>query len=150
MPHRWNRAIPTIRILQVEDSALDAELVLGELEADGLEYEACLVDDEPRYVDALESFKPDIVLSDLSLPGFSGQRALELLRAQDDDTPFIFVSATLGEEAAIEAVRNGATDYILKQNPARLASSVRRALSEAEAQRAARRAESELIRAQRF
>jgi len=150
MPHRSNRAIPTIRILQVEDSELDAELVLGELEADGLAYEARLVDDESSFVETLESFQPDIVLSDLSLPGFSGQRALELLRARDDDTPFIFVSATLGEEAAIEAVRNGATDYILKQNPARLASSVRRALSEAEAQRAARRAESELIRAQRF
>jgi signal transduction histidine kinase len=66
------------------------------------------------------------------------------------DTPFIFVSATLGEEAAIEALRNGATDYILKQNPARLASAVRRALDSAAAQRAARRAEAELIRAQRF
>lgn len=150
MPNSLNRAMPTIRILQVEDSTLDAELVLGELDADGLDYEARLVDDERLYVEALETFRPDIVLSDLSMPGFSGQRALELLRARDDDTPFIFVSAKLGEEAAIEALRNGATDYILKQNPARLASAVRRALSEAEAQRAARRAESELIRAQRF
>ncbi|HEU4669972.1 MAG TPA: response regulator [Dyella sp.] len=150
MPHRLNRSIPTIRILQVEDSELDAELVLGELEADGLAYEARLVDDEASYIEALESFRPDIVLSDLSLPGFSGQRALELLRARDDGKPFIFVSATLGEEAAIEALRIGATDYILKQNPARLASAVRRALSEAEAERAARRAETELIRAQRF
>ncbi|OZB61361.1 MAG: histidine kinase [Lysobacterales bacterium 14-68-21] len=142
--------MPTIRILQVEDSELDAELMLGELEADGLAYEVRLADDEASYVEALASFRPDIVLSDLSLPGFSGQRALELLRARDDGIPFIFVSATLGEEAAIEALRNGATDYILKQNPARLASAVRRALSEAEAARAARRAESELIRAQRF
>jgi signal transduction histidine kinase len=90
------------------------------------------------------------VLSDLSLPGFSGQHALELLRRHDEDLPFIFVSATLGEEAAIEALRNGATDDILKQNPARLASAVRRALAEAEARRASRRAEAELIRAQRF
>ncbi|WP_404630250.1 hybrid sensor histidine kinase/response regulator [Dyella ginsengisoli] len=150
MPNSLNRAMATIRILQVEDSALDAELVLGELDADGFDYEVLLVDDEQPYVEALETFQPDIVLSDLSMPGFSGQRALELLRARDDDTPFIFISATLGEEAAIEALRNGATDYILKQNPARLASAVRRALSEAEAQRAARRAESELIRAQRF
>ena len=150
MPNSLNRAIPTIRILQVEDSELDAELVLGELDADGIGYEVRLVDDEQPYLEALEDFRPDIVLSDLSLPGFSGQRALELLRARDTDTPFIFVSATLGEEAAIEALRNGATDYILKQNPARLASAVRRALSEAESQRAARRAESELIRAQRF
>ena len=150
MPNSLNRAMPTIRILQVEDSELDAELVLGELDADGLDYEVRLVDDERPYVEALETFRPDIVLSDLSMPGFSGQHALELLRQRDEDLPFIFVSATLGEEAAIEALRNGATDYILKQNPARLASAVRRALTEAQARRASRRAEAELVRAQRF
>ncbi|WEN14852.1 response regulator [Rhodanobacter sp. AS-Z3] len=142
--------MPTIRILQVEDSQLDAELVLSELDADNIDYQVQLVDDEARYLSALEDFSPDIVLSDLSMPGFSGQRALELLRERDDDLPFIFVSATLGEDAAIEALRNGATDYILKQNPARLASAVRRALDEAAAHRASRRAEAELIRAQRF
>jgi len=150
MPNRQLRAMPTIRVLQVEDSELDAELVLAELDADNIGYEVRLVDDEARFVAALGEFKPHIVLSDLSMPGFSGQHALELLRKRDEDLPFIFVSATLGEEAAIEALRNGATDYILKQNPARLASAVRRALSEAEARKASRRAESELIRAQRF
>ena len=139
MPNRSSRAIPTIRVLQVEDSELDAELVLAELDADDIPYEVCLVDDEARYVAALEQFDPHIVLSDLSMPGFSGQHALELLRQRDDDLPFIFVSATLGEEAAIEALRNGATDYILKQNPARLASAVRRALSEAAARKARQR-----------
>ncbi|HTM28473.1 MAG TPA: response regulator, partial [Rhodanobacter sp.] len=142
--------MPTIRVLQVEDSQLDAELVLTELDADGIDYEVCLVDDEARFLAALDEFHPHIVLSDLSMPGFSGQHALDLLRQRDEDLPFIFVSATLGEEAAIEALRNGATDYILKQNPARLASAVRRALSEAEARRASRRSEAELIRAQRF
>ena len=142
--------MPTIRVLQVEDSALDAELVLLQLDEDGIAYEVQLVDDAPRFVAALEEFKPNIVLSDLSMPGFSGQHALELLRQRDEDIPFIFVSATLGEDAAIEALRNGATDYILKQNPARLASAVRRALAEADARRASRRAEVELIRAQRF
>lgn len=150
MPNRQPRTMPTVRILQVEDSQLDAELVLAELDDDGISYEVRLVDDEGRFSAALHDFKPHIVLSDLSLPGFSGQHALELLRRYDEDLPFIFVSATLGEEAAIEALRNGATDYILKQNPARLASAVRRALAEAEARRASRRAESELIRAQRF
>jgi len=150
MPNGQTRAMPTIRVLQVEDSRLDAELVLTELEADHIAYEVRLVDDEPGFLAALDDFKPDIVLSDLSVPGFSGQHALDLLRQRDEDLPFIFVSATLGEEAAIEALRNGATDYILKQNPARLASAVRRALSEAEARRASRRAEAELVRAQRF
>jgi signal transduction histidine kinase len=150
MPNRQIKSMPTIRVLQVEDSELDAELVLAELEADGIRHEARLVDDEAAYLVALDEFAPHIVLSDLSVPGFSGQRALELLRERDEDLPFIFVSATLGEEAAIEALRNGATDYILKQNPVRLASAVRRALVEAEARKANRRAETDLIRAQRF
>ncbi|WP_440269622.1 response regulator [Dyella sp.] len=111
--------MPRIRVLQVEDSPLDAELVLTELQADGIDYEVRLVDDEPAFVETLRAFKPDIVLSDLSMPGFSGQRALELLRGHSADIPFIYVSATLGEEAAIAALREGATDYILKQNPAR-------------------------------
>jgi len=144
------RLLPRIRILQVEDSPLDAELVLTELQADGIDYDVRLVDDEPAFVEILREFKPHIVLSDLSMPGFSGQRALQLLRDQSVDIPFIYVSATLGEEAAIEALREGATDYILKQNPARLASAVRRALREAEEQRARARAEAELIRVQRF
>ncbi|GGA49738.1 response regulator [Dyella nitratireducens] len=144
------RSLPRIRVLQVEDSTLDAELVLTELQADGIEYDVRLVDDEPAYVRTLRDFKPNIVLSDLSMPGFSGQRALELLRDHSEDIPFIYVSATLGEEAAIAALREGATDYILKQNPARLASAVRRALREAEEQRARARAEAELIRIQRF
>lgn len=139
-----------VRILQVEDSPLDAELVLSELEQDGIEFEVRLVDDEQAYVAALEAFHPDIVLSDLSMPVFSGERALQILRERTSETPFIFISATLGEEAAIEALRNGATDYILKQNTARLASAVRRALREAEELRARARAEQELIRAQRF
>jgi signal transduction histidine kinase len=150
MPNPNTRTLPTIRILQVEDDPLDAELIQAELDADGIGYQVRLVDDETGYARCLEEFKPDIVLSDLSLPGFSGQRALELLRQHDEDLPFIYVSATLGEEAAVEALRNGATDYILKQNPTRLASAVRRALAEAEAVRAKRRAEAELIRAQRF
>ncbi|OOG45478.1 response regulator [Rhodanobacter sp. C01] len=142
--------MPIIRVLQVEDSELDAELVLAELDADNIGYEVRLVDDEAHFVAALDEFKPHIVLSDLSMPGFSGEHALELLRQRDEELPFIFVSATLGEESAIEALRKGATDYILKQNPARLASAVRRALDEAEARKANRRAEAELIRAQRF
>jgi len=150
MSNRTTRAMPTIRILQVEDDPIDAELIQAELDADGIAYEVRLIDDEASYTACLREFEPDIVLSDLSLPGFSGQRALELLRRHDEDLPFIYVSATLGEEAAVEALRNGATDYILKQNPTRLASAVRRALAEAEAVRAKRRAEAELIRAQRF
>ena len=139
-----------IRVLLVEDNHEDAELELAELADDALVFESRVVDDEAAYLTALEDFSPDIVLSDLTLPGFSGWRALELLRQRDTELPFIYVSATLGEEAAIAALRNGATDYILKQNPARLASAVRRALAEAAEHRASQRAQAELIRAQRF
>ena len=139
-----------VRVLQVEDSPLDAELVLAELDRDGLAYSVRLVDDEPHFLAALDEFAPHIVLSDLSMPGFSGKQALALLRARDKDLPFIFISATLGEEAAIAALREGATDYILKQNPARLASAVRRALHEVTIRSEARRAEAELVRTQRF
>lgn len=141
---------PVVRVLVVEDNRNDAELALAELEDDGLRHEARVVDDEEAYLRALDEFQPDVVLSDLSLPGFSGQCALALLRQRDADLPFIYVSATIGEEAAIDALRNGATDYILKQNPARLASAVRRALAEAAERRASKRAEAELMRSQRF
>ncbi len=139
-----------IRILQVEDNALDAELVLSELDRDGLKYEVHVVDDAQHYLAELDSFVPQIVLSDLSMPGFSGNSALALLRERDEELPFIFVSATLGEDAAITALREGATDYILKQNPARLASAVRRALREAETKRERKHTEAELVRTQRF
>ncbi len=150
MSDMQSQAHGKVRILQVEDNPLDAELVLAELDLDGLEYDVRLVDGEPAFVAALDEFQPDIVLSDLSMPGFSGERALEILRERSRDIPFIFISATLGEDSAIDALRNGATDYILKQNPVRLASAVRRALREADEQRARARAEMELIRAQRF
>jgi CheY-like chemotaxis protein len=94
---RQQWALPRIRVLQIEDSQLDAELVLSELDADHIEYDVTLVDAEREYLSALEEFQPDIVLSDLSMPGFSGQRALDILRERDQDLPFIFVSATLGE-----------------------------------------------------
>lgn len=141
---------PPMRILLVEDEPADAELVIDELRDDGIACDYLCVDTEPAYLEALASFRPDIVLSDLNLPTFDGQRALDLLRASDRLLPFIFVSGTIGEEVAVEALRRGATDYILKHNTMRLAAAVRRALHEAGEQRARKHAEEELIRAQRF
>jgi signal transduction histidine kinase len=140
----------TARILLVEDDPLDAELVLDRLREDGLDLDARVVQDQPAYCQALREFQADIVLSDLSLPGFSGERALELLRERDQLTPFVYVSGTIGETAAIQALRGGATDYILKSSMARLASAVRRAIAEAAERRARDSAERELVRAQRF
>ncbi len=139
-----------VRVLLVEDEPADAELVVDELRDDGIECLDLRVDTEDDYLEALASFRPDIVLSDLKLPAFDGHRALELLRTRDVLLPFIFISGTIGEEVAVEALRKGATDYILKHNTVRLASAVRRALREADEQRAREHAEEELIRAQRF
>jgi signal transduction histidine kinase len=139
-----------VRILLVEDEPADAELIIDDLREDGIACTELRVDTESDYLQALDSFRPDIVLSDLSLPAFDGYEALRLLRRRDKVLPFVFISGTIGEEVAVNALRNGATDYILKQNPARLASAVRRALHEAIEQDARRHAEKELLRAQRF
>ncbi len=139
-----------IRVLMVEDDPLDAELVLDRLREDGLSLAPRIVADEAGFKHALRDHRPDIVLSDLSLPGFSGERALKLLRERDRRLPFVFVSGTIGEEAAVKALRGGATDYILKNNMARLPTAVRRALTEAADRRARDAAEDGLVRSQRF
>lgn len=141
---------PALRILVVEDEAFDAELLFDKLRDDGIVFTQRLVDDEAAYRTALDQFEPDIILSDLSLPGFSGYRALQILRERVQETPFIFVSGTIGEEAAIEALRSGATDYVLKGGLSRLPRVVRRAVREAAEFAARARAETELLRAQRF
>lgn len=139
-----------LRVLLVEDEPLDAELILDELRNDGLVVESLRVDDEAGFRDALARFGADVVIADLSMPGFSGYRALEILRESDALLPFIFVSGTIGEDAAIKALKSGATDYLLKERLARLASAVRRAVEQARESAARTHAEKELTRAQRF
>ncbi len=139
-----------LRLLLVEDSALDAELVLGELEGAGLDFEATRVDTEPAFVAALASLRPEVIVSDLAMPQFSGYRALEIAREQAPGVPFLFVSGTMGEDAAVRALQSGATDYVLKGNLARFASAIRRALAEAADRRAREAAEAELMRVQRY
>ncbi|HKB73426.1 MAG TPA: response regulator, partial [Burkholderiales bacterium] len=109
-----------LRILLVEDVADDAELALLELGRAGLHADQRVVDNEKSFVDALREFKPDVILSDFSMPGFDGMAALARARDICPDTPFIFVSGTIGEESAIDAVKSGATDYVLKNNLVRL------------------------------
>lgn len=141
---------PKIRVLIVEDDPLDADLVVEELRGSGLQFESQCVDDEVGFRCALDQFLPDIVVSDLSMPGFSGERALDHLIATRPGTPFIYFSGTIGEEAAIAAMNRGASDYVLKNNPVRLAPSVNRALRDAADRRARDIAEAGLMRAQRF
>jgi signal transduction histidine kinase len=140
----------TIRVLHVEDDATDSELVDAQLAEGGLPVELLRADDEAAVLAAMRGFKPDIVLSDLSMPGFSGYRALEIVREHSRYVPFIFVSGTMGEETAVRALRQGATDYIIKNNPARLVPAVERALREARDQLVRDRTEAELLRSQRM
>ena len=139
-----------LRVLLVEDETNDAELILDALRSDGPEIDSRLVETEEDFRAAIEQFEPDIVISDLSMPMFSGHRALQILRERSALIPFVFVSGTMGEEAAVKALQAGATDYLLKESLARLPSAVTRAVNEARAKLARERSEKELIRAQRF
>lgn len=121
-------AVP-LSVVLVEDNPLDAELVLRALGADGMEFTCIRVQTEAEFLDALRA-GPDIVLSDYDLPQFSGLLALELLRRRHPETPFILISGTIGEDTAVEAMRKGATDYLLKDRLARLGTAVRNALAE--------------------
>jgi len=119
-------------MLFVEDVETDAELVVRRLRQDGVQCTYTRVETEQAFVAALRERKCDIILSDFSLPQFDGMSALALASGELPDIPFIFVSGTIGEERAIEALRCGAVDYVLKSNLKRLAPAVTRALREAE------------------
>jgi PAS domain S-box-containing protein len=133
-----------IKVLFVEDLAEDAELLLREMRLHGLDATGRRVDTAAEYEAALVSFAPDLILSDYTLPGFAGTEALQIARSLRPDTPFIFVSGTIGEERAIQALKQGAVDYVLKENRARLVPAVERALRDAEEREARRRAQREL------
>jgi diguanylate cyclase (GGDEF)-like protein len=120
-----------LQLVVVEDNVIDAELVARHLAKAGLDVVMHRVQTESELVSALHEKRPDLILSDFSLPQFSGLRALDVARANAPETPFIYVSGTIGEERAIDALRRGATDYVLKTNLSRLSSAVERALREA-------------------
>src|SRR3954468_23978621 len=122
-------------ILHVEDDFSDRELIRETLSAEGITLELVQVDTREDFLLALGEKPVAIVLSDFALPRFDGFSALELVQKHKPSLPFIFVSGTLGEEAAIESLRRGATDYVLKQRLSRLGPAVRRALDDVETRR---------------
>ncbi len=126
---------PLIRVLLTEDVSADAELEVREMKRAGLRVTHKIADTERTFTDALREFDPDIILSDFSMPHFDGMSALALARELRPQTPFIFVSGTIGEEYAIRALKNGATDYVLKTNLVRLPAAVERALADAQQRR---------------
>jgi PAS domain S-box-containing protein len=119
-----------LHLLLVEDNALDAELTISQLERADYKVDAQIVYTERDFIAALESAEFDIILADFVLPVFSGVEALTIANQRAPNTAFIFVSGVLGEEHAVDMLKRGATDYVLKQRLQRLPAVVRRALTE--------------------
>lgn len=134
-----------LKVLIVEDNPDDAELLLFRLEGEGFILDWVRVDTRQAYLDNLEApVLPDIILSDWSVPGFGGLKALDLRNELDLDIPFIIVSGKIGEEAAVDILRRGAYDYVSKDNLSRVGQSVRNALLDARRKEETRRVEAAL------
>src|ERR1044071_8675654 len=133
-----------IHILMLEDDAADAELTHFALRKGGLRFSVSRVETREEYLQELVQHAPELILSDYSLPGFNGHDALTIARERCPETPFIFVTGTMGEEVAIETLKSGATDYVLKTRLSRLMPAVNRALREAEERLQHKRAEEQL------
>ncbi len=119
-----------VRVLMLEDSVNDAEIEEAALLSAGLSVECRRVTSRTEFESALESFAPDVVLLDYNLPGFDGRTALELMRQRYSDIPAVVSTGMLGDEAAVELLKAGASDYVLKDRPHRLPSAVKRAIEE--------------------
>ena len=118
----------TFRILHLEDSLDDCELVHQLLVDDGIDCEIIRCENREKFLQNLEKKDFDLIFADCTVPQFNGHHALELARELAPEVPFIFVSGTIEEDSAIEALRRGATDYVLKGRLSRLAPAVRRAM----------------------
>lgn len=133
-----------LQIVMVEDSVDDVEIIQYELRKAGFNFAAQVVKDKEDFIRALKEVQPDIILSDFSMPRFDGLSALKVAKVEAPYIPFVFVSGTIGEERAIEALKNGATDYILKDHLISLGPKIKRALREAKERRDKIAAEEEL------
>jgi len=139
-----------IRLLILEDSPEDCDLIVRELRRGGYAVEFDRVETAAGLESAVNSREWDLVISDFSMPQFSGVEALSLVRKKKPDTPFIFVSGTMGEETAVAAMRNGAQDYLMKGNLKRLVPAVQRELRDAEERHKGKRLEQQVQQLQKF
>ena len=121
---------PKIKILHLEDSFKDSELIRSMMDGGDIAYEYFLAENEKDFVNILETEKIDLVLSDYSLPDYNGKKALNFVKEKYPSIPFIFISGTIGEDSAINALTNGATDYVLKNKLERLVPAIKRAIYE--------------------
>jgi PAS domain S-box-containing protein/putative nucleotidyltransferase with HDIG domain len=132
-----------LHVLVLEDRPADADLILYELKRSGFTYEHRRVDNEPNYLEALEQ-QVDIILADYSMPQFTAMQALRLLQDRNLDIPFIVVTGTISEEAAVDTMKQGASDYLLKDRLGRLGQAVERALEQKRLRDARRQSENAL------
>src|SRR5258708_25241192 len=139
-----------LRILSIEDDPKDTELIQDLLETEGVACEVTRIDTEAALLASLEQGGIDLILADYSLPSFDGISALKFAMKACPDVPFIFVSGTLGEEVAIEALKIGATDYVLKTGLSRLVPSALRALREATQKAERKRVEESLRKSETY
>ena len=135
----------TIKIAVIEDNDFDYELVERKLKLLELPHEIRRAMDEKGFTELLKDQSPDLILSDFSLPSFSGLEALKIAKSTCPLTPFIFVSGTIGEELAVETMKQGAVDYVLKDNLNKLLPAIIRALNEAEEKNKRQEAEKKLL-----
>ncbi|MFZ0318300.1 MAG: ATP-binding protein [Candidatus Sulfotelmatobacter sp.] len=133
-----------LRALLVEDNALDAALVVRALFKDGYDVAADVVQDEAAFACSLRAHPPEVVLADYNLPAWKGMETLNVIRREGLDVPVILVSGALGDVTAVECIKQGATDYVLKDGLARLPEVVRRALREKQERSLRRQAERDL------
>ena len=143
MPESSDKQV-SLRLLMIEDNPDDEALVLRAIRKAGFNVEHVRVDNRDDLLTALRNKDWDIVLSDYQMPEFNGLAALKIVKERDKDLPFIIVSGTIGEEVAVEAMRSGAHDYLMKDNLARLAPAIRRELADANERRALREAQQAL------
>jgi PAS domain S-box-containing protein len=133
-----------LKILMLEDSRPDADLVQYKLTASKVNYKFKLIDTAHELEDALENYKPDVILSDHSLPGFNSFEALQICKERNYKGPFILVTGTVSEEFAAESIREGADDYVLKDKLTRLPSAISNALAKKMAERQSEEAQMHL------
>jgi putative nucleotidyltransferase with HDIG domain len=133
-----------LKVLIIEDSEDDAELIIRELRRGGYNPHYLRVDTKAALIDALKNRQWDLILSDFALPGFTGAGALAIWKEFDLDIPFIVISGTIGEETAVTMMKAGASDYLMKQNMARLIAAIERELRETQVRRQQRQAEKSL------
>ena len=146
LPRIIDTRMKKINILILEDNKLDAELVKEEMVSHKIDFISQLVDTKKDFIAALDSFQPDLILSDYSLPQFTGFEAVVIAKEQDPDIPFILVTGNLTEELAAEAIKKGAWDYVLKENLIRLGPAIENSMKLKEEKDKNKETEKELIK----